>query len=364
MGKKEKQFKSSGGVNEQWEQDLATAKVEYVALAENLTNMEVECLSTGLPQLDQILHPVKKGLPKGRDIEIYSAKQQSCKTSLALMIARSWQRAGQRVAIIDVENSLDEAFLRMNGLVCNAAENPNVPAARILKHGMGQSDRTDGIVSAEEIFDQIKRLSMIADLVIVDSIAAMESETNLDRMSDDPNQVGGIAKKLAEFLRKTVNKRATIVWINQMRSSIGGYSPAGPSMVTPGGKAMGFHATIMMKLDMIEKISLAKDQPPIGMKIRVQVDKNKIAPPFRWCTLTYLFGKGFSEHYDYVQMAIDLGVIKKSGTWFTFGEERIQGLANLVEMFEQNSEAFAQLKLAVDGEPVQAEDEDMEEVSI
>lgn len=341
-------------VNKDLEEAIVKAGVQYTRLAENLSNKYIECQSTGLPQLDAVLHPTKKGLPRGRDIEISSRTAESCKTSLALQIAGAWQRAGLRTAFIDVENTLDVEFLDMNKIVYTT-DNPEVPAMLILKHDLQVSDREDGIVSAENIFNDIKKLSNIVDLIIVDSLAAMELHSNLDKMADENNKMGGIAKNLSEFLKKNVNKRATIIWINQMRMSMG-YSPTGsPLHVTPCGKAMEFYASIRLQLSMIEKLKLNDTDPPFGMKIQSHITKNKIAPPFRQCNLTYIFNEGFSDIHDYVEMGVQIGAIKKNKGWYTIGEKQANGLKNLVNLLKTDQEAFDQVKAAVNGETIEDE---------
>src|SRR5277367_4898674 len=145
---------------------------DMLDLAENITDMSVSCTSTGFPQLDIVLHRILKGLPHGRDIEIFSKEPEVGKTSLGLQILQHWQSLGKRTLIIDVERTITIEFLNQLGIV-TSKEDPKVPAVRI-------SRPTDGL-SAEQVLDLVKDASNVFDLIVVDSSGAMDIKANLEK---------------------------------------------------------------------------------------------------------------------------------------------------------------------------------------
>jgi len=344
---------------EQLASELAAAGIaDLVKTAEEVTDREVACVSTGLPQLDQALHPEKLGLPRGRDIEIFSKVESVGKTSLALTIIAAWQAQGLRTMFIDHENTMDETYLNSCGIITrNEEAQENLVPMYWVKHpepGMP--------LPAENVFDVIRKAANIMDLIVIDSVASMEQEKNLEKDAGDPNQVGGIAKMISEFCRKNISKRATILWLNQTRQKVGGFNPTGNiQYVTTGGRALPFYSTCRISLTRTEKLKAGASKDEfLGFRVQALLEKNKIAPPWRKATLTYLFGYGFSPHFDYFDLALKQGVVQKKGGWFSFDGSSYQGQVSFVNALREDPELFTKLRQAVDGvEPAKAGQEEV-----
>lgn len=327
---------------------------DFVKLAENLVDGDVTCISSGFPQLDVLLHSTRKGLPMGRDIEIYSREPEVGKTSLALQLLKNWQDAGKVCAIVDVENTITVEFLHDLGILTKKdPERPNIVPVYIAGHGE--------MLSAEEVLDLVYKISNSPkfDLVVVDSVAGLESRSTLDKDLDEAEVMGGIAKMLGRFCRKNKNKHATVIWINQMRmAGLGQFNPSGQvKYSTSGGRALPFFCSIRLELSMIEKIKHPSNPDEcIGIKTKIYSAKNKISPPFRSTILTYIFGDGFSSIYDYIDIGLKAGAITKSGSWFMLGGQKWQGLIKMYEALKTDAELFSKLKWMVDGEDVVEEE--------
>jgi recombination protein RecA len=352
MAKKEKQPEGPVNVNEQLSRELAEHKLtSLIKLADEQCDMEVQCVSTGFPQLDYALHPVKRGFPLRRDIEIYSKDPEVGKTSLGLEFIGAAQQAGLRVADADIERTQTQELFDMYRIITDPFEDPTKYALRMIRYG-------DEAIPAEEILEGIRTASNLFDVILVDSVAALESKANLEKDVKEGTQTGGLSKMLSEFTRKNIAKRATIVWINQMRMKIGKtMAGAPPPHVTTGGKALPFYASIRLEL------SLAFPEPKIkvgdeivGMNVRVFTAKNKIAPQWKSCDLSYLFGRGFSRQWDYLQMAKKLGAIEKSSSWLNFGDFKAQGDVNFVNAMYEKPELFDAVKTVVDSDGKPAEE--------
>jgi recombination protein RecA len=337
-------------INEALEKELATHKLtNLVKLADNFCDMSVNCVSTGLPQLDFILHPQKRGFPLGRDIEIYSREPEVGKTSLAMHLLAAAQKEHMRVAAADIERTMTDELFKLVQIVTDPFEDPSIYALRLMR-------TEDDSIPAEQWLEYVKTLSKLFDLIVVDSVAALEKKADMEKDVDDAKGVGGVSKLLSEFTRSNITKRAAVIWINQTRQKIGGYSPNGAVQYgTTGGRALPFFTSIRLELSMVEKLKVGENDP-FGMKIKVFTAKNKIAPPFRTCLLTYLFDKGFSQHYDYFELAEKVGAIEKSGSWLSFKDFRIQGKMNFVTAMEEKPELFQAIKTIVDGEDVVEEE--------
>ena len=346
MPKKQlKKEEVSDNVNDKLDQELSELGFkDIVDLAENMTDMSVSCVSTGFPQLDVVLHEVLKGMPKQRDIEIFSKEAEVGKTSLALDFIRSWQQQGYRTAYVDVERTGTVEYFHQCGIVTDTNDK-NICAMRII--------RPDNALSAEEILNLVKSVSNTFDLIVVDSIAAMDLKANLEKPSNDPNQVGGVSKLMSEFMRKNVKKRACIVWVNQTRMVIGGYNPTGNIRYsTTGGRAMLFFGTIRLELSIESRITGNNEDEYLGYKVKVFVAKNKVSPQWRSATLTYIFGEGFSTTYDWFQLALKKKVIEKSSSWFQFGDIRVQGEFNFYKRMRNDPQLTKDIKDAVMGNDI------------
>lgn len=338
---------------DQFAAELASLGItDLVKLADDMVDCNVTCYSTGYPQLDNILHKTRKGLPLGRDIEIYSRDPEVGKTSLALQIMKSWQLQGKTCVIEDVENTITEEYLVGElGIVTRPDKNrPWICPVYIAGHGE--------MLAAEEVLDLTYKLSNSSkvDLVVVDSIAGLESKATLEKDLDEAEAMGGCAKLLSRFCRKNKNKHAGIIWINQTRQAgLGQYNPTGQTKyVTPGGRALPFFASIRLELSMLEKLkNPSNENEYIGFKTKVYTAKNKISSPFKQTVMTFIFGDGFSPIYDYVEFGLANGAVVKSGAWYrVLGEQKFQGMVNLYNGLRDNAELFNALKVACDGEDV------------
>lgn len=326
-------------LNEQFEQELAQFDFgDMLELAENITDMSVSCVPTGFPQLDSILHQTLKGLPCGRDIEIFSKEPEVGKTSLGLQILQHWQSLGKRTLVIDVERTITIEFLSQLGIV-TALGDPSIIPVRL--------SRPNDALAAEEILDIVKKASQVFDLIVVDSIGAMDIKANLEKEADEANKIGAMALLLSNFLKKNVAKRATVIWINQTRQVVGGYNPTGQIRYsTMGGRALPFFGTIRLDLSVIEKLKDG-DENVYALKTKVYTQKNKVSPQYKQAILTYVMGEGFSVHYDYFELGLKLGVIQKKGGWYQHGEVKIQGDLAFYKKMKTNPDLFTSVKNAV-----------------
>jgi len=282
-----------------------------------------------------------KGLPHGRDIEVFSKEPEVGKTSLGLQILQHWQSLGKRTLIIDVERTITVEFLNQLGIVTNT-ENPGIPAVRI--------SRPSEAFSAEQVLDLVKDASKVFDLIVVDSIGAMDIKANLEKESDENAKIGAMALLLSNFLKKNVAKRATIIWINQTRQIVGGYNPTGQIRYsTMGGRALPFFGSIRLDLSIVEKLKDANDEV-YALKTKVYTNKNKVSPPYKQAMLTYVLGEGFSVHFDYFDLALKLGIIQKKGGWYQYGDVRIQGDLNFYKRMKQNNDLYTAIKASIEEE--------------
>jgi len=356
---------------------LAEHKLTIVKLAEDYEDMDVECISTGFPQLDYIMRKVKGGVPRGRDIEIFSKQPEVGKTTLGLEMVKSAQTQGDSCAIIDLEKTITLQYLHQIGIVTDSSD-PNITAVFLVRF-------EDDAIPAEQILETIRQLGKLFDVILVDSVAVLESKADLDKEAGEDTRVGGVSKMLSAFLRKNVAKRAGIIWINQTRMKVGPSGPGGPGYVTTGGRGLPFYASIRLSLEMAfpkYKIQETKDGPILGTRVQVTAEKNKIAPQFGSCILTYLFGKSFSKEYDYYEIALAAGVVIKKGAWISIslpkvpaiidndtsevireeipaGEFKKQGVLAFVTAMREHEHPLLMetIRKAVDGEP--AEEEEM-----
>jgi len=345
---KDKAQPAASGLNAELDKELAEAKMlNLVKFADEACDMSVEVFKTGFPQLDYVLHRKKLGCPLGRDVEIFSKDPEMGKTSLGLQLLAAAQRVKLRTAIDDVERTITDELLAMYGIVTDPKQS-DVYAARVMC-------KEKKVLPAEVHLDTILAVSNIFDVILVDSIAALEKADDLAKSCGDNEGVGGVSKKMSAFCRKNVAKRATIIWINQTRMKVGPAGPAGPGTVTTGGRAMPFYASVRLVLTpagMDWKIKQGEDV--IGMKIKVFTDKNKVSPQFQFANLTYLFGKGFSSHYDYYELALKLGAVQKSSSWISFEiPERLVEIPDVAkQLLENQLKDWAKekgWKLTVDG---------------
>ena len=289
--------------------------------------LDVESISTGCLSLDMALGV--GGVPKGRIVEIFGP-ESSGKTTLALHVIAECQKNGGKAAFIDAENALDPEYAQNLG--CNADD--------LL---VSQPD------SGEQALDILQKLLETAalDVIVIDSVAALVPRKELEGEIGDVT-VGLQARLMSQALRKLsgpINKsRTCVVFINQIREKIG--VMFGSPETTPGGRALKFYSSIRVD---IRRIGSIKDgDRPIGNRVRTRIVKNKTAPPFRTAEFDIMFNEGISITGDLIDLAVDDGIVAKSGSWFSYEETRLgQGRENSKQFLADNPELFEEIKTKV-----------------
>ena len=294
---------------------------------EKVENIDV--IPTGSLGLDLALGV--GGYPKGRIIEIYGP-ESSGKTTLAIHAIAEAQRQGGIAAFIDAEHAFDRFYAQALG----------VDTDNLL---ISQPDHGE---QALEIADQLIR-SAAVDIIVVDSVAALTPKAEIEGDMGD-NKVGLQARLMSQALRKltaSINKtNTTCIFINQLREKIG--VMFGNPETTTGGNALKFYASV--RLD-IRKVTMLKDgDTPVGNQVRVKVIKNKVAPPFRKAEFEITFGQGISQIGEIVDLGVEAGIIKKSGSWFSYGDTKIgQGREAVKRILADNPELAEEIKQKLQG---------------
>ena len=264
--------------------------------------IEVDVIPTGSMTLDLALGV--GGVPRGRIVELYGP-ESSGKTTVALHIVAAAQKTGGVAAFIDVEHALDPKYAKALGV--------NIDDLIVSQPDSGEQ--------ALEIAEQLVRSGAI-DVLVVDSVAAMTTKAEIDGEMGD-NHVGQLARLMSQAMRKltsVVSKTGCVaIFINQIREKIG--VMYGNPETTPGGRALKFYATIRMDVRKGEVIK--EGGVPIGNKMKVKVVKNKVAPPFRECEFENIYGQGINRDGEIIDLAVDLEIVKKAGSWFSYNGEKL-----------------------------------------
>jgi recombination protein RecA len=269
------------------------------------------------------------GYPRGRVIEIYGP-ESSGKTTLAIHAIAEAQKLGGIAAIIDAEHAFDRFY----------AENLGVNIEELL---ISQPDNGE---QALEIADQLIRSSAV-DLVVIDSVAALTPKAEIEGEMGE-NKVGLQARLMSQALRKltsNISKTNTCcIFINQLREKIG--VMFGNPETTTGGNALKFYATI--RLDIRRVSQLKNGDEVVGNQTRVKVVKNKVAPPFRKAEFDIMYGKGISRVGEIVDMGVEMNIVKKSGSWFSYGDTKLgQGREAVKELLKDNPELAEELETKI-----------------
>ncbi|MBW4491287.1 MAG: recombinase RecA [Trichocoleus desertorum ATA4-8-CV12] len=281
------------------------------------TRMRVETIPTGALTLDLALGG---GLPKGRVIEIYGP-ESSGKTTLALHAIAEVQKAGGIAAFVDAEHALDPSY--------SAALGVDIENLLVSQPDTGEA----GL----EIVDQLVR-SAAVDIVVIDSVAALVPRAEIEGDMGDIH-VGLQARLMSQALRKITGNigrsGCTVVFLNQLRQKIG--VTYGNPETTTGGNALKFYASVRLDIRRIQ--TLKKGTEEFGIRAKVKVAKNKVAPPFRIAEFDVIFGKGISTLGCLIDLAEEMGVISRKGAWYSYNGENIsQGRDNGIKYLEENPE--------------------------
>ena len=328
--------------------DLALAQIErrfgkgaIMKLGE-AAKVHVEAIPTGSISLDLALGI--GGIPKGRITEIYGP-ESSGKTTLCQHIIANVQRAGGYAAFVDAEHTLDPVYAAKCGVDVN----------NLL---ISQPDTGE---QALEIVDSLVRSNAI-DVVVIDSVAALTPRAEIEGEMGD-SHVGLQARLMSQALRKLTGAISTshtaVIFTNQLREKIG--VMFGNPETTAGGKALKFYASV--RLDIRRTDSIKQGQDVVGNRTRVRVIKNKVAPPFKTAEFDIMYSEGISREGGLIDLGLEMGLVKKSGAWFTIGDIRLgQGRENAKEFLRQNTDVAGAIEEQIRGNIVSFQTGEVEAV--
>ena len=303
--------------------------------------MEIEAIPTGALRLDMALGI--GGVPRGRIIEIFGP-ESSGKTTLALHVVAEAQKMGGEAAFIDAEHALDPVYAKKLGV--------DIDNLIVSQPDTGEQ--------ALEITESLIRSGAL-DVIIVDSVAALVPKAEIDGDMGD-SHMGLQARLMSQALRKlagAINKSKTVlIFINQLREKIG--VMFGNPETTTGGRALKFYASVRLDIRKIENIK--QDGEVKGNRVRVKVIKNKVAPPFREAEFDIVYGEGISKAGNILDMAVNMDIIEKSGSWFSYNGDRIgQGRENVKKYLQDNPTILQEVENKVRDNFAQAFEESLGE---
>jgi len=288
---------------------------------------DIDAISTGSIGLDAALGI--GGLPKGRVVEIYGP-ESSGKTTLTLQVVAEAQKAGGTAAFVDAEHALDPAYAEKLGV--------NVDELLVSQPDTGEQ--------ALEITDMLVRSGAV-DVIVVDSVAALTPKAEIEGEMGD-SHMGLQARLMSQALRKLTGNikrsNAMVIFINQIRMKIG--VMFGSPETTTGGNALKFYASV--RLDIRRIGAIKKGDEVIGNQTRVKVVKNKVSPPFKQAEFEILYGEGISREGEIIEHGVNLGLIEKSGSWYSYGSDRIgQGKENARVYLKENPQIAADVEAQI-----------------
>lgn len=326
--------------------DLAMSKIEKdfgsgaVMRLGDKPEAQVEAIPTGAISLDVALGI--GGLPRGRIIEIYGP-ESSGKTTVALHVVAEVQKRGGEAAFIDAEHALDPVYAEALGV--------NIDDLIVSQPDTGEQ--------ALEITEQLVRSGAV-DVIVVDSVAALVPRAEIEGLMGDAH-VGLLARLMSQALRKLAGivskSNTTAIFINQLREKVG--VMFGNPETTTGGRALKFYSSVRLDVRRVE--SLKADGGVVGNRTKIKVVKNKVAPPFKEAEFDIMYGEGISREGDILDCAVDLDIIKKSGSWFSYEGERLgQGRETVKKVLKDTPELMEEIENKVreaNGMPLLGEDE-------
>ena len=286
--------------------------------------LDVEAIPTGSMTLDLALGI--GGIPRGRIVEIYGP-ESSGKTTVALHCIAEAQKAGGDVAFIDVEHALDPVYAKNLGV--------DIDSMLVSQPDSGEQ--------ALEIAEALARSGAI-DCIVIDSVAAMVTKSEIDGEMGDTH-VGQLARLMSQAMRKLTSviakSNCCAIFINQVREKIGVIY--GNPETTPGGRALKFYASVRIEVRRGEQIKNGSDV--IGNRTRCKVVKNKVAPPFKECEFDIMYGKGISRTGEVLDLATEMGIVKKGGAWYSYNEMKLgQGRDNAKDFLEKNPDIMKEIE--------------------
>lgn len=291
------------------------------------TAMSVEAIPTGALSLDVALGI--GGIPRGRIIEVYGP-ESSGKTTLTLHMIAEAQKMGGEAAFVDAEHALDPVYAKHLGV--------DIDNLIVAQPDTGEQ--------ALEIAEALVRSGAL-DIIVVDSVAALVPKAEIDGDMGD-SHIGLQARLMSQALRKlagAINKsKCVIVFINQLREKVG--IMFGSPETTTGGRALKYYSSVRLDIRKIE--NLKQDGEVVGNRARVKVVKNKVAPPFREAEFDIMYGKGISKEGNIVDLAVNLDIIEKSGSWFSYDGTRIgQGRENVKKFLSENPDIMKEVETKI-----------------